>query len=192
MFKKLALSVVLIGVPLTPPVNTLLLSDPPPVKLQVQLEKWPVLSTSTPDFDTDVMQPLEAHRARVRAEEAKVAIKAQERANVRQTAPEQAREPIEEKPPVQQDVWTILADCETGDGQVGPPYSAVANYNGPSGFHGAFQFLPSTWSKLGTGYTFAWQAPYEVQKAHAQKLQAVAGWGQWPSCTNRMKQKGYI
>jgi hypothetical protein len=30
-------------------------------------------------------------------------------------------------------------------------------------FDGAYQFLPSTWSSLHTGYTYAWQAPPRVQ-----------------------------
>lgn len=113
-------------------------------------------------------------------------------ATVRQTAPEQPKTEVVAPAQPQDDVWTVLADCETGDGQVGPPYSIVWNYNGPSGFHGAFQFLPSTWSKMGTGYAFAYQAPPEVQRNAAQRLLSLAGWGSWPSCTKRMKEKGYI
>lgn len=84
------------------------------------------------------------------------------------------------------DVWTVLADCETGDGRVGAPYSVQWEYNGPSGFDGAFQFLPSTWDSLNTGYDYAWQAPPEAQVEAAKKLQARSGWGQWPSCARRM------
>lgn len=92
------------------------------------------------------------------------------------------------------DVWTILADCESGDGQVGAPYYVNWSYNGPSGFDGAFQFLPSTWSSLNaaSGYEFAWQAPPEVQIAAAVELQARGGWGQWPGCTSKMRAKGII
>lgn len=94
------------------------------------------------------------------------------------------------------DVWTVLADCESGDGQVGPPYYANWTYDGQSGFDGAYQFLPSTWSSLPVeitkGYEFAWQAPPEVQTEAAIYLQARGGWGQWPSCTDRMRSAGYI
>lgn len=89
-------------------------------------------------------------------------------------------------------VWDVLADCETGDGHVGSPYSAQWNYNGASGYDGGLQFHPQTWNSLNTGYDYAWQAPREVQIQAAINLQIRAGWGQWPSCTSRMKAAGFI
>lgn len=75
-------------------------------------------------------------------------------------------------------VWDALAACESG---------GRWDYNGPSGFDGGLQFLPSTWNSFNTGYAFAWQAPREVQIATAIKLQAVSGWhSQWPSCSNQL------
>lgn len=92
------------------------------------------------------------------------------------------------------DVWTVLADCESGDAIIGAPYYVNWEYNGSSGFDGAFQFLPSTWNSLNitAGYDFAWQAPPHIQIAAAIELQARSGWGQWPHCTNRMRSEGYI
>lgn len=98
------------------------------------------------------------------------------------------------KTPVEGDsnVWTILADCETGDGQVGAPFYVTWGSNGD--FEGAFQFLNSTWRSLNSaaGYDHAYQAPPEVQLRAAQELQVRGGWGQWPSCTQRMIAEGYI
>ncbi len=90
-------------------------------------------------------------------------------------------------------IWDILADCETGDGQVGVPYSADWIYNGASGYDGGLQFDPGTWKSLDTGYDFAWQAPREVQIKAAEKLLSISDWGtQWPSCSVRMAALGII
>jgi transglycosylase-like protein len=72
--------------------------------------------------------------------------------------------------------WYAIAQCESG---------GRWSYNGPSGFDGGLQFLPSTWSSLHMGYAYAWQAPASVQIAGAQKLLAEVGgrgWTQWPVC----------
>lgn len=90
------------------------------------------------------------------------------------------------------DVWTVLADCETGDGEVGAPYYVTWDSNGD--FEGGFQFLNSTWRSLkaSAGYEHAYQAPPEIQLQAAEELQIRGGWGQWPSCTERMIGEGYI
>lgn len=89
-------------------------------------------------------------------------------------------------------VWQILSDCETGDGQVGPPFYVTWDSNGS--FEGAFQFLNSTWKSLqsSVGYEHAYQAPPEIQLQAAVELQIRGGWGQWPGCTERMREEGYI
>ena len=78
-------------------------------------------------------------------------------------------------------IWDKLANCESG-GINGPRW----DYNGPSGYDGGLQFLPSTWTSMNTGYTYAWQAPRSVQIATAIKLQAQSGWGQWPNCARQL------
>jgi hypothetical protein len=51
-----------------------------------------------------------------------------------------------------------------------------------NGYYGAYQFALSTWYSLGyTGLPSS--APPYVQDAAARKLQAEAGWGQWPACS---------
>ena len=72
------------------------------------------------------------------------------------------------------DVWSALAQCESG---------GDANQRGR--YSGAFQFLDSTWQSL--GYTGrAADHPYSVQLEGAQRLQARSGWGQWPACARRL------
>jgi hypothetical protein len=73
------------------------------------------------------------------------------------------------------DIWRRLANCEAADGRD----SAGGRY------HGYFQFTLSSWQRVGMSgdpHTY----PYDVQRAAAQRLQALAGWGQWPVCARRL------
>lgn len=78
--------------------------------------------------------------------------------------------------PVGDDIYLQLAACESGD----------PTYNGPSGFDGAFQFLPSTWNSMNTGYAFAYEAPFEIQLDAAKRLIARSGWSQFPMCARKL------
>jgi Transglycosylase-like domain len=77
--------------------------------------------------------------------------------------------------------WYGVAQCESGQRW---------NYNGPSGFDGGLQFLPSTWTAVMrmSGYHFssyAWQATAAQQIAAAEYLIGPAHanpWTQWPVC----------
>jgi hypothetical protein len=69
-------------------------------------------------------------------------------------------------------VWGCIGAHESGNN---------AGENTGNGYEGAFQFAPSTWASLGTGYAHAYDAPYSVQLNAAIKLQERAGWGQWPN-----------
>ncbi|MCZ7527133.1 MAG: transglycosylase family protein [Acidimicrobiia bacterium] len=73
--------------------------------------------------------------------------------------------------------WAALRRCESGD-----DYGA----NTGNGFYGAYQFTASTWRSMGTGYAYAHEAPYWVQDDAAMRLQARAGWGQWPACSRAL------
>ncbi len=70
-------------------------------------------------------------------------------------------------------VWLQLRQCESGD-----------NYaeNTGNGYYGAYQFSQSTWSGLGYPGRPDQESP-AMQDAAAMKLQAQAGWGQWPTCS---------
>jgi hypothetical protein len=69
-------------------------------------------------------------------------------------------------------VWLELRTCESGD-----------NYqeNTGNGFYGAYQFTQQTWTDLGYPGRPDLEPP-TMQDAAAMKLQAEAGWGQWPAC----------
>ena len=78
--------------------------------------------------------------------------------------------------PVGDDVWAQLAQCESG----GNPATNTGN-----GFYGMYQFTLETWQSLGgTGYPH--EADAATQTAMAKKLQAQAGWGQWPGCADKL------
>ena len=73
-------------------------------------------------------------------------------------------------------VWAKLAQCESG----GNPAANTGN-----GFYGMYQFTLETWQALGgTGYPH--EADAATQTAMAKKLQAQAGWGQWPGCAGKL------
>jgi hypothetical protein len=66
-----------------------------------------------------------------------------------------------------------LRDCESGD-----------NYQEDSGngYYGAYQFSSPTWVDLGYPGRPD-QEPYWMQDEAAQRLEAMDGWSQWPSCS---------
>jgi hypothetical protein len=75
------------------------------------------------------------------------------------------------------DVWARLAECESG----GDPHAHSASGR----YHGAFQFSLATWQSLGYAGNPA-DHSYATQLQAAQRLQARAGWGQWPRCARRL------
>jgi hypothetical protein len=83
--------------------------------------------------------------------------------------------------------WLAIADCESGDHDGQPPYTADWTINGT--FDGGLQFSPSTWISAGGGRyaAFAYQATPTEQIATAQAWTAKLGgdyWspGGWPYC----------
>ena len=78
--------------------------------------------------------------------------------------------------PVGDDVWAKLAQCESG----GNPRTNTGN-----GFYGMYQFTLETWQSLG-GSGYPHEADAATQTAMAKKLQAQAGWGQWPGCADKL------
>jgi hypothetical protein len=79
--------------------------------------------------------------------------------------------------PVVSDVWAGLRRCESG-----------GNYaeNTGNGYYGAYQFSAATWHGLGFPGLPSDASP-AVQDRAAQQLQARSGWGQWPSCSRRLR-----
>lgn len=77
--------------------------------------------------------------------------------------------------------WIAVAACETGGGD---PNAIDWDYNGPSGFDGGLQFLPSTWTANGGGdfAPYAWGATPAEQMIVAERTQAGAASDPWPNC----------
>jgi hypothetical protein len=77
------------------------------------------------------------------------------------------------------DYWVAIASCESG---------VDWDYNGSSGFDGAVQFHPGTWSSYRLpGYpAFAWQASPFQQLVIAELVLARQGWGAWPACSRKV------
>lgn len=73
-------------------------------------------------------------------------------------------------------VWDRLAQCESGGNW---------SINTGNGYYGGVQFSAETWKSLG-GPGLPHENSREVQIQFAKKLQAQAGWGQWPSCAAKL------
>ena len=73
-------------------------------------------------------------------------------------------------------VWDRLAKCESGGNW---------SINTGNGYYGGLQFSAATWRAYG-GSGLPHQNSRAQQIAIAQKLQAAAGWGQWPSCSSKL------
>jgi Transglycosylase-like domain len=72
--------------------------------------------------------------------------------------------------------FAALRKCESGD-----------NYkiNTGNGYYGAYQFSAQTWRSLGYSGLPSDASP-ETQDEAARRLQAKAGWGQWPACSRKL------
>lgn len=78
----------------------------------------------------------------------------------------------------------FLGTCESG---------MTASRNSGNGYYGAFQFSPSTWRSMNTGYERADMAPIEVQKEAVQRLLSRSSiYGQFPGCSRKMQSLGMI
>ena len=73
-------------------------------------------------------------------------------------------------------VWDRLAECESGGNW---------SINTGNGYYGGLQFSLSTWRAYG-GKGYPHENSRAQQIAIAQKLQAAAGWGQWPACSSKL------
>jgi len=72
--------------------------------------------------------------------------------------------------------WDRLAQCESGGNW---------SINTGNGYYGGLQFSASTWRSVG-GTGLPHQNSRETQIEMGRRLQARAGWGQWPACTRRL------
>lgn len=93
------------------------------------------------------------------------------------------------------DAYDSLADCETGkrykkNGIWYIIWGTRTNL-GCAKYCGYFQFLQSTWNKLG-GPGSPPQHPYETQKYYAKKIPISAWDSQFPSCNRILKTLGVI
>jgi uncharacterized protein YabE (DUF348 family) len=73
-------------------------------------------------------------------------------------------------------VWDRLAACESGGNW---------SINTGNGFYGGLQFTLGTWHAYG-GSGLPSNNSRAAQIAVAKRLQAAAGWGQWPACSSKL------
>ncbi len=90
-------------------------------------------------------------------------------------------------------VFTRLANCETGSGQVEAPFYATWDSQGT--YEGGYQFSNDTWLSLNSshGYVHAYLAPPEIQTEAVQELLKNSSWSQqFPACSDALEAAGYI
>lgn len=77
------------------------------------------------------------------------------------------------------EVWDAIAACESDH---------TWDYDGPSGFDGGLQFLPSTWVEFSPDHfpPYAHQATPSEQVAVAERVLDVQGWQAWPACARKL------
>jgi hypothetical protein len=152
------------------------------VKFDSQSPSALVVETKAhPDFDKEVLAPLQAAQAAKAKQEAaqRAALAAKQAAQ--QTA---FRATYGATGPLNNAQITFLGNCESG---------MTWNRNSGNGFYGAFQFTISTWNAMGTGYARADMAPLEVQVAAVQKLLSRSSiFTQFPGCARQMQARGLI
>ncbi len=72
--------------------------------------------------------------------------------------------------------WDALAQCESGGDWT---------LNTGNGYYGGLQFGLTSWRGVGgTGYPHQHSAAEQI--ARAERLQALQGWGAWPSCSRQI------
>jgi hypothetical protein len=130
----------------------------------------------------------QAQLAKQAEEEKQQSTQAPVHSGVAVIAPPQPQEPQTVRPgatgPLSEAQITFLGNCESG---------MTANRNSGNGFYGAFQFLPSTWRAMNTGYERADFAPLEVQKDAVQRLLSRSSiWTQFPGCARKMQAAGLL
>jgi hypothetical protein len=79
-------------------------------------------------------------------------------------------------PPPAGGLWLELRECESGNN-----YQADTG----NGYYGAYQFSGPTWVDLGYPGRPD-EEPYWMQDEAAQRLEAMDGWSQWPSCSTAL------
>jgi len=125
--------------------------------------------------EAEIARQIDVQREQARQAELQ-RIEAEKQAQAVQTTTP-AQIPVKQPQIASDDIYMQLAYCESG---------ARWDYNGSSGYDGAFQFSPATWNTMGTGYAFAYLAPPEVQIDAAKRLIARSGWSQFPLCAKKL------
>ncbi len=135
-----------------------------------------------PDFNAEVLQPLEAARAAAKAQAAAAAEAAHLAAiKASQTA---SRVIASGVGPLSTAQINFLGNCESG---------MTATRNSGNGFYGAFQFTIGTWNSMSTGYARADLAPLDVQIDAVQRLLSRSSiFSQFPGCARQMQAQGLI
>lgn len=132
-----------------------------------------VHTAPAPNFDTDVLAPLQAAQA---AEAQAAAAAAAQAAKAARIASLKAAKAQVVTAPATGDAFAQLRYCEAGG-----DYTR----NSGNGYFGAYQYSIGTWNNYG-GFARPDLAPAAVQDAKAAADVAARGWSAWPACSHKL------
>lgn len=137
-----------------------------------KLQPVEVQVAPAPNFDTDVLAPLQVAQA---AEAQAAAAAAAQAASAAKAARKHAVAHVVTAT-ASGDAFAQLRYCEAGG-----DYTR----NSGNGYFGAYQYNIGSWGNYG-GFARADLAPPSVQDAKAQADQAARGWSPWPACARKL------
>lgn len=153
--------------------------------LDTSLPQSNVTEDLGPTLDSEIQKVYAQHASSVAiyhaaveaqlAEEARLAAEAEAARAAEARKKAAARAAAQPRPAVTGDVWSRLAQCESG----------MTNANTGNGYYGYFQFSATTWRSVG-GSGLPTDHDYATQLHFAQILQQRSGWGQWPACSAKL------
>lgn len=135
-----------------------------------------LITTSKPNFDQDVLNPLRAAQAAKAQAEAAAIAAAKAAAEAAKASATTATKVAAAPAAATADNWYKLRLCEAGN-----DYTK----NTGNGYYGAYQYNLGTWNNYG-GYARPDLAPAAVQDAKAQIDYDRRGWSPWPSCSRKL------
>lgn len=132
-----------------------------------------VVTAARPDYEAEVLKPLQEAQAAKAKAEAEARAKARAKLAAK-TSVKTASTGV--KAPATAENMLKLRLCEAGN---------IYTRNSGNGYYGAYQYNLSTWGNW-MGYARPDLAPAEVQDAKFLETYARRGWSPWPACSRKL------
>jgi|GEM_PF-983965 len=166
-----------VAIPATAHAQAVHVSAPYNVTLDTtKVQPVEVQAAPAPNFDTDVLAPLQVAQAAEAQAAAAAAAQAAGAAKAARIASLKAAKAQVVTAPTSGDAFAQVRYCEAGG-----DYTR----NSGNGYFGAYQYSIGSWGNYG-GFARADLAPANVQDAKAAADVAARGWSAWPACSHKL------